>query len=30
MYERMLNKLEEPMIAEMTSHCDDNAKLFTY
>ncbi len=29
MYERMLNKQEEPTMAEMTAHCKDCAELFT-
>ena len=29
MYERMLNKQEEPTIAQMTAYCKDCAELFT-
>ena len=29
MYERMLNKQEEPAIEEMTAYCGENAELFT-
>lgn len=29
MYERMLNKQEEPTIAQMTAHCGACAELFT-
>ena len=30
MYERMLNKLEEPTIAQMTAYCGTCADLFTW
>ncbi|WP_302416438.1 DUF3788 domain-containing protein [Blautia marasmi] len=29
MYERMLNKQEEPTISQMTAFCGENAELFT-
>ena len=29
MYERMLNKTEEPTIAEMTAYCGENGGFFT-
>ena len=29
MYERMLNKKEEPTIAEMTAYCGENGGFFT-
>lgn len=29
MYERMLNKQQEPSVAEMTSYCGQAAELFT-